>query len=38
MDTNLMIRRESVLTSNWSFIAREFGESTEWGKANDGAE
>jgi RNA-directed DNA polymerase len=27
-----------VRTSNWSFIVREFGESTSWGRANDGIE
>jgi len=32
------IRRESEPTSNGSFIAREFGEPTVWGKANDGIE
>jgi len=34
----LVIRRKSVPTSNWFFIAREFGESTLWRKANDGTE
>lgn len=35
-DTDLnVIWHESELTSNWSFIVREFGESYYEGKAND---
>ena len=33
-----VVRRDSEPTSNGSFIAREFGEPTVWGKANDGIE
>ena len=29
-------RHESELTSDWSFVAGEFGELLERGKANDG--
>lgn len=34
-DTDEYLVRKRKLTSNWSFVAREFGESIVWGKAND---